>query len=113
MDAGINCTIHQDTPYVSPNIILTMYNAVNRNTKTGRLLGENQRITIKQAIEAVTINAAYQIYEETTKGSLEEGKVADIVVLNKNPLQINASELKKLKILEPWKKGEVIYKARA
>ena len=59
-----------------------LHNAVNRKTESGRVLGENQRISVMEAIKAVTINGAYQYFEEDTKGSIEQGKRSDLVIIN-------------------------------
>lgn len=112
LDRGMNFTLHQDSPVKMPNQMLAIHNAVNRRTLGGRVLGENLRISVMDAIKAVTINGAYQYFEEDTKGSIEEGKVADFVILDRNPLEVNKDELKDIKILETIKEGKVIYKKK-
>lgn len=107
---NINFTLHQDSPVKMPNQILAMHNAVNRQTQSGRVLGDNQRLSIMEAIKALTINAAYQYFEEDEKGSIEEGKVADFVILDRNPLDVNSSEIKEIQVLETIKEGNTIYK---
>ena len=107
---NINFTLHQDSPVKMPNQILAMHNAVNRQTQSGRILGADQRLSIMEAIKALTINAAYQYFEEDEKGSIEEGKVADFVILDRNPLAVNSSEIKEIKVLETIKEGNTIYK---
>ena len=107
---NINFTLHQDSPVKMPNQILAMHNAVNRQTQSGRILGADQRLSTMEAIKALTINAAYQYFEEDEKGSIEEGKVADFVILDRNPLDVNPSEIKEIKILETIKEGNTIYK---
>ena len=67
-----------------------LHNAVNRKTESGRVLGENHRIP---AIKAVTINGAYQYFEEDTKGSIEPGKRADLVIIDKDILSIDKEEI--------------------
>lgn len=108
---GMNFTLHQDPPVVMPNNILALHNAVNRTTQSGRVLGEDQKISIMDAIRAVTINGAYQYFEEDIKGSLEVGKLADFVILDKNPLDIESTEIKNIKVLETIKEDKSIYKA--
>ena len=93
-----------------PNQMLAIHNAVNRETQSGRVLGEDLRISVMDAIKAVTINGAYQYFEEDSKGSIEEGKIADFIIIDKNPLEINTSELKNIKILETIKEGKVIFR---
>ena len=108
---GINFTLHQDPPVKMPNQLLAIHNAVNRKTQLGRILGEDQRISVMDAIRAVTINGAYQYFEEDTKGSIEEGKVADFVILDKNPLKVDKSQIKDIKVLETIKEDITIFKA--
>ena len=79
--------------------------------KDGTVLGEEQRIPVLAAIEAVTKNAAYQYFEEDTKGSIEEGKLADLVILDKDILSIDKEEIETIKVLETIKEGNTIFKA--
>ena len=62
-------------------------------------MGPEQRIPVLAALKAVTIDAAWQNFEETTKGSLEPGKLADFVVLDRNPLSVPASEIRTIRVL--------------
>ena len=107
---GIKFTFHQDTPVIEPNMFETIWCAVNRKTKDGKVLGEAEKITVLEAIKAVTINSAYQYFEEDYKGSIKEGKYADLIILDKNPLKIKNEEIKDIKILETIKNGQTIYK---
>ena len=75
------------------------------------LLGQEEQITPYEALRAVTINAAYQYFEEKEKGSLAPGKRADLVILDRDPLSVPAEELDRLKILETIKDGETVYRA--
>ena len=77
-----------------PDQILGMHNAVNRKTQSGRVLGKQHKISPLEALKAVTINGAYQYFEEDIKGSIEEGKYADFVILDKNILDVNPEEIK-------------------
>ena len=103
-------TFHQDSPVIEPNMFETIWCAVKRKTKKGILLGKDERISVLEAIKAVTINAAYQYFEENTKGSIKEGKFADLIIVDKNPLRVKIDEIKDIKILETIKKGVVNYK---
>jgi len=109
LNRGIPFTLHQDTPVVPPNQILALHNAVNRQTKTGREIGPEFAISPLQAIKAITINAAFQNFDENIKGSLEAGKYADLVILDKNPLKVPEEEIKEIKVLETIKEGKTIY----
>ena len=107
----MNFTLHQDPPVKMPNMVLAIHNAVNRKTQSGRVLGEDLVIPVMEAIKAVTINGAYQYFEEDIKGSIEVGKYADFVVLDKNPLEVSKENLKEIKVLETIKQGNTIFKA--
>lgn len=102
-------TFHQDSPVIEPNMFETIWCAVNRKTKTNIFLGENEKIDVIDAIEALTKNAAYQYFEERDKGTIKEGKLADLIIVDKNPLKVNKDEIKNIKILKTIKGGKVIY----
>ncbi|WP_295162872.1 amidohydrolase [uncultured Brachyspira sp.] len=110
LNNNLSFTYHQDTPVIKPNMIETIWCAVNRITKDGILLGENQKVTPYEALKAVTINAAYQNNEEDIKGTLEEGKLADLVILSGNPITCNAMDIKNIEVLETIKEGKTLYK---
>lgn len=103
-------TIHHDSPVTPPDLLTAVYAAVNRTTRSGIILGADQRISPYDALKAITINAAYQWSEENEKGSLHEGKRADLVILDKNPLKVSHPEIKNIKVLETIKDGISVYK---
>lgn len=104
-------TFHQDAPVIEPNMFETIWCAVNRKTKNGKILGEEEKITVLEAIKAVTINAAYQYFEEDYKGSIKEGKLADLIIVDKNPLKVEKDDIRNIKVLETIKRGKTIMKA--
>lgn len=106
LEHGISFTLHQDSPVVPPNILFSVHNAVNRRTEKGRLLGGDQRITVLEALKAVTVHAAYQIFEEDRKGSITPGKAADFVILRQNPLEVDAEKIKDIEIVSVIKDGK-------
>ena len=110
MKKEIPFTFHQDSPVIEPNMLETIWCAVNRVTKKGTILGKNERIEVIDAIKAVTINAAYQYFEENEKGSIKEGKYADLVILNQNPLLVEKEKIKDIQVLETIKNGKTIFK---
>jgi predicted amidohydrolase YtcJ len=103
-------SIHSDAPVTFPNSSRILASAVNRTTRTGYILGPKQRIEPLIALKAMTLWAAYEHFEEASKGSLEVGKVADMVILSDNPLTMERSKLIDLKVLETIKNGKSIYK---
>jgi hypothetical protein len=85
--------------------------AVNRTTRSGYVLGPKERLSPMEALHAMTIWPAYQYFEEGSKGSLEVGKRADMVVLSANPLTVPPATLKDLKVLETIKDGRTVFAA--
>lgn len=108
---GIRFTFHQDAPVIRPDMFETVWCAVNRRTRDGRLLGADERIPVLEALKAVTINGAYQYFEEDKKGSLAPGKLADLVVLDRNPLKVPEKEIRDIRVLATIKEGTEIYRA--
>ena len=100
VDNNMIFTLHQDSPIIKPNMLETIWCAVKRQTKSGKILGQDERISVYDALKGVTINAAYSYFEETKKGSIEEGKKAQFVILDKNPLEVPVDEIPNIKIIE-------------
>jgi hypothetical protein len=82
---------------------------VNRLTRSGFVLGADQRVSVMEALYAVTLGAAYQYFEEDEKGSLTVGKRADLVILAENPLLVDPLQLENIAIVETFSRGESIY----
>lgn len=111
LKAGLPFTFHQDSPVIPPDMLETVWCAVNRRSKQGILMGEEECISPLEALKAVTIHAAYQYHEENEKGSLRAGKIADFVILDRDPLKTEASELRHIKVLETIKEGITVFRA--
>ena len=111
LDRSIPFTFHQDSPVIQPDMLETLWCAVNRITRGGVLLGPEERVSTLAALQAVTVNAAHQYFEENEKGALSPGMKADLVILNRDPLNTDPRELNRLKVLATIKNGEVIYHA--
>ena len=106
---GILFTFHQDSPVLPPNMFETIWCAVTRQTKEGTILGEGERISVLEAIKAVTLYSAYQYFEEDKKGSIREGKIADLIIVDKNPLKVPVSQIPNITILETIKEGVSLF----
>ena len=106
---GVTITLHHDAPVAQWGMLPVVSAAVNRITSTGKLLGANERISPYQALCAVTRDAAFQSFEEERKGTLTAGKLADLVILDKNPLKIDPLEIENIQVMETIKEGESIY----
>ena len=111
LDEKIMFTFHQDAPVVEPDMFKTIWCAVKRQTKSGIILGEEERIDVLNALKAVTVNAAVQYSEQGEKGSLKEGKLADMIIIDRNPFETDIDGLKDIKISETIKGGVTVYKA--
>ncbi|MDR2085425.1 MAG: amidohydrolase [Bacteroidales bacterium] len=107
---NINVTIHQDSPVVPPDMIFSIHNAVNRITRNGQSIGQQYTVDPMDAIKLVTINGAKQYYQENERGSIEPGKIADFVILDKNPVKVDKLHIKDIIVLETIKRGKTIYK---
>ena len=110
-EEGLVFTLHQDPPVKMPNQLIGIHTAVNRTTESGRVLGEHHRLSVMEAIKAVTINGAIQYFEEDSKGSIEVGKKADLVILDQDILTVPVKDIDKIKVLETIKEGNTIFKA--
>jgi predicted amidohydrolase YtcJ len=111
IERGVPFTIHNDASVVPPDIMRLVSITVNRKTRSGRVLGPHQRATIQEALHAVTLGAAYQYFEEDTKGSITVGKQADLVVLERNPLTTDPAELEYIGIMETFSRGRSVFKS--
>jgi hypothetical protein len=109
-ERGIRFTLHCDTPVVPLEPLRLVWAAVNRRTAGGAALGPEQRIDAERALRAVTIDAAWQHFEEGEKGSLEPGKLADLVILDRSPLADPAS-IDRIRVLETIVGGRTVFRA--
>jgi predicted amidohydrolase YtcJ len=109
--AGLPFTFSHDAPVSPVPSILALVDAgVNRMSGSGQLIGPDERITPYQALRAVTATAAYQLKEEKTKGTLESGKLADLVILEKNPLAVEPTSIKDIAVVETIKEGKTVWR---
>ena len=109
LERGVNFTIHNDASVVPPHMMRLVSIAVNRRTRSGHILGPHQRLTVMQALHAVTLGGAYQYFEEDTKGSITVGKQADLVILDENPLTADPANLEFIPILETFSRGRSVF----
>ncbi|MCB2048289.1 MAG: amidohydrolase [Novosphingobium sp.] len=107
---GLPFTIHNDAPVVPPMALRLMSIAVNRTTRSGYVLGPDQRATPYEALQALTINGARQYFEEASKGSITQGKQADLVILDADPLQIDPAKIADIKVIETISRGKTVYR---
>jgi hypothetical protein len=110
VNRDIPFTIHNDSPIVPPDMMRLVSITVNRQTRSGYILGPEQRATVLEALYAITQGAAYQYFEEDEKGSITPGKRADLVILEDNPLTIDPAELANIVIEETYARGKSVFK---
>ena len=106
---GVCYTFHQDTPVVPCDMMHTLWAAVNRVTKSGVALGEEERLSPYDALKGITIHAAYQYFEEDQKGSIAAGKRADFVILEQDPLSCDPMAIKDIPVLSTICEGKTLY----
>lgn len=110
LNKGLKITIHTDAPVALPNLMRMIGISVDRKSRSGQIIGEKERLTPYEALQAITTWSAYQHFEEHQKGTLEVGKLADMIILDKNPLKASPSEIKEIKVLETIKDGVIVYR---
>ncbi|WP_373138131.1 amidohydrolase [Mycobacterium marinum] len=113
IDMGLRPTNHTDFNVTPLDQMFVLWTAVNRVSRGGEVIGEDQRVTALEALKAITINAAYQYSEEQSKGSITVGKLADLVIVDNNPLTVDPMKLKDIAVLETIKEGRTIYREPA
>ena len=108
---GLHCSNHNDFSVTPIEPMRMVETAVSRRTRTGRVLGPDEGVTVEQALRALTIEAAWQIREEDSKGSLRPGKRADLVVLDRDPTAVAVEELNDIRVVATFKDGKCLYGA--
>jgi predicted amidohydrolase YtcJ len=107
---GIRFTLNHDAPVLPlPDVMAIIDAAVNRTTASGIVVGAGERASPYLVLRAVTAYAAYQIKEEETKGTLQVGKLADLVILEEDPLTVDPKTIKDIKVLETIKEGRTVF----
>ncbi len=109
LNKGLHVTSHTDAPVAFPNLMMIMYTTVNRVTRSGTVLGPEERLTPYEALSSITKWGAWQHFEEKTKGTFAPGKLADMVILDKNPLKVDPMTLKDIQVMQTIKEGKNIY----
>nr|WP_310522998.1 amidohydrolase [Polymorphobacter sp.] len=110
--AGLRPTNHTDAFVVPIDQMMTVWTAVTRKLRSGGVLGPDERISPYQALQAITTSAAFQYREEASKGSIETGKRADLVILSADPNKVEADAIREIKVIETFKDGKSIWSAK-
>jgi hypothetical protein len=109
LEAGAAVSLSSDTPVIHPNPMHGVYFAVTRKTKSGRLIGPDQKVDLVQALRAYTLHGAYASFEERIKGSIEAGKMADLVVLSRDILKTPPEEILEMTVDVTMVDGQIVY----
>lgn len=112
-ELDIKASMHNDPPVSPVNPLLNMWIAIKRESTSGQVLGKAQAITAQQALQAYTINAAYQFGLEKQTGSLSTGKLADFVLLSANPLKVAVDDIKDIKVISTVLNGREIFENKS
>jgi predicted amidohydrolase YtcJ len=107
----IRFTNHTDFLVTPLDALFTAWSATNRTSRSGKVIGADERIDTWLALRALTAEGAFQYREEAERGTLEAGKVADLVLLSANPLDVPVERLRDVKVLETMKGGKTVYAA--
>ena len=113
MERGIVAGLSSDAPVIDPNPLTGIYFAVTRKTPTGQTIAPHEAVTVLQAIRAYTMWGAYATFEENKKGSLEPGKLADLVILSDDILKVPPEKILRLKVDLTMVDGKVVYERKA
>lgn len=112
LEAGVPLAGSSDSAVADFNPWVGLFAATTRKTVTGRVLGQSERISIKEALRSYTIGGAYATGQERRRGSIEPGKLADLVVLERDPLAMEPDELKEVKPLATMLGGRFVFDQR-
>jgi len=110
-ERGMMFGSHHDAPVAFPDSMRILSATVTRRTRSGDILGPNQRVDVLTALKAMTIWPAWQQFEEHDKGSIERGKLADFVILSGDPTAVDPETLADLRVRVTIKEDQVIYDA--
>ena len=110
LDKEVRIAAHSDHPCAPYPPLMAIHGLVNRKTKAGKPIGQSQKISVLEALKLYTINAAYQQFDENKLGSIEEGKLVDMVILGENILDIETDKIKDIKIEMTVIDGKIVYR---
>ena len=108
---GIPFSFHQDCPVTPPDMLRSVWSAVNRVTRSGVILGEENRLDVYEALIAATRGGAYTYFEENMKGILRAGALADFVILDRDPTAVDPMTIRDIGVLYTVKEDKILYRA--
>ena len=108
---GMKFSSHHDAPVAFPDSMRVLDATVTRRSRSGDIIGPSHRVDVITGLKAMTIWPAFQHFEQSSKGSIEDGKLADLVILSADPTAVDPEMLDKIKVVETIKEGNSIYVA--
>jgi hypothetical protein len=108
-DRELLFNLHTDTPIVVYDQFHLVWCAVARKTRSGQVLGPDQRLSVYEALRAMTYNSAYAYGEQDQKGTLEPGKLADMILISDDPFAVDTDAIQDIEVLATWKEGALVY----
>jgi hypothetical protein len=109
LNTGLHATSHTDAPVALPNLMQVVWATVNRTSRSGDVIGPDERVTPYEAMKMITLWGAEQFGEQATKGSIKEGKLADLVALSDNPVTMDPAKINQVQVLETIKEGKTVW----
>ena len=106
---GLRMTNHSDFLVTPLDTMLILWSSVNRVSRSGQVIGPDERISVLDGLKALTMDGAHQYFEEDRKGAIAVGKLADFVILSANPMKVDPLSIKNIKVLETIKEGRTVF----
>lgn len=106
---GLRMTNHSDFLVTPLDPMFILWTAVNRTSRSGQIIGADERVSVLDGLKALTIDGAHQYFEEDRKGAIKAGMLADLVVLTANPMKVEASTIQDIKVAETIKDGKTVF----
>ena len=110
LEMGIVAAGNSDSPVSAADPLLRIQSMVTRKTAEGKVYGPEQKVSVEDAIRSWTMGSAYASFEEDIKGSIETGKLADFVILSRNPMQVSPDRIKEIDVEKTFIGGKLTYK---
>ena len=111
VEAELSLAAGSDAPVADPSPLFGMYAAVTRRAETGETIGESEGVSAKHALRMYTLNGAYASFQEADKGAIEVGKLADLVLLDQDPTEVEPEQIRNINVMMTVIGGEVVWQA--
>ena len=106
---GLFYSLHADAPMYPEEPLSLLQTAVTRKTRDGEIIGSPEAVSVMDGLKALTVHAAWQLNMENKIGSIEPGKYADLIILDKNPLKVDAGSLRDIRVVSTFVNGREVW----